>query len=89
METLGVNAEREPGEQRENHVQPGSRAAGADGEKNRTFKQLIRGRWWEVSLMWSDKALNTNKLSEKDTSKQLLRREHGDHRQGGEVGERC
>ena len=38
--------------------------------------------------MWSDKALNTNKLSEKDTSKQLSRREHGDHRVGLELGER-
>ena len=37
--------------------------------------------------MWWDKALNTNKMSEKDTNKQLSRREHGDHRVNWEVGE--
>ena len=39
--------------------------------------------------MWWDKALNTNKMSEKDTNKQLSRREHGDHRVSWEVGEHC
>ena len=37
--------------------------------------------------MWSAEALNTNKMSEKDTSKQLSRREHGDHRVDWGVGE--
>ena len=36
--------------------------------------------WWEASLMWSDEALNTNKLSQKDASKQLSGREDQDHR---------
>ena len=39
--------------------------------------------------MWWDEALNTNKMSEKDTNKQLSRREHGDHRVNWEVGEHC
>ena len=40
--------------------------------------------------MWWDEALNTNKMSEKDTNKQLSRREHGDRRVNWEVGEhRC
>ena len=39
-----------------------------ENHRERDRALMLHVRWWEVSLMWWDEALNSNKLSEKETT---------------------